>query len=106
MTAALGGGRVLWAVPRGWGQQGVLLGGQQGLQLVWSPAEGGWLQCRVSLSSLSPAHQAGRGVGLRGGHLCPDASYPGLVQQGLLRQDEENLCVRQHEQVVAAQRCA
>lgn len=43
--------------------------------------------------SISPAHQAGRRVGLRCGDLCFDSGHPGNVQQGLLQQNEEDRCV-------------
>uniref|UniRef100_A0A8C3Q737 D-isomer specific 2-hydroxyacid dehydrogenase catalytic domain-containing protein n=1 Tax=Geospiza parvula TaxID=87175 RepID=A0A8C3Q737_GEOPR len=94
VTAAPGRRGLLLAVPTGWAP-GVLPGLQLALGLCRGP---GCLQWAVSLFLPSPARQAGRGVRLRGGHLCPDPGHPGHVQQGLLCQDEEDFCVCQHQQ--------
>lgn len=57
----------------------------------------------ISVSLLSPTHKAGRRVGLCCGDVRFDSSHPGDVQQGLLQQNEEELCVHQYEQVITTQ---
>lgn len=57
------------------------------------------------VSPPSPAHKAGPGVGLCRRDMRFDSGHPGNVQQGFLQQDEEDLCVHQHEQVTAAPSC-
>lgn len=54
-------------------------------------------------SPLSPTHKAGRRIGLRCGDMCFDSGHPRNVQQGLLQQNEEDLCVHQHKQVITTQ---
>ena len=66
--------------------------------LMRSPSRG-----VTSVPPHSPTHEAGGRVGLCCGDVCFDSGHPGNVQQGLLRQNEEDCRVRQHKQVTAAQ---